>query len=168
MSGRTWSRAAAVVLALALPVVPAMPMMSAHAGGHSAAAAAHGSDDDKGSKSEKKSKADKKNKASKKAKKAKKLKKDFNLGGSLTIVDVAANSVTFRVHGGKEKVLRGNALTVVVADGARVSRNDAPANLADFVVGDKVRAKGVRTEGVWTANRLKAEAPDWDDSTNDD
>jgi len=82
--------------------------------------------------------------------------------------------VTFRVHGGKIKSVRGTEVTVVVADDARVRRNDAAATLAEFQVGDKVRAKGARVDGVWTATRVQAEAPDFvgdddaaDDSTDD-
>jgi hypothetical protein len=93
----------------------------------------------------------------------------FNLGGRLTAVDAAAGTVTFRVHGGKFKAVRGTELTVVVADGARVRRNEAAATLADFQVGDRVRAKGVRLDGVWTAKRVKAESPGFhDDDAGDD
>lgn len=90
-------------------------------------------------------------------------KKDFNLGGRLIAVDVSANSVTFLVHGGKNKALRGTELTVLVADGARVRRNGAPAALADFAVGDKVRAKGKPVDGVFTASRVQARSPGIDD-----
>ncbi len=94
-----------------------------------------------------------------KKQKAKKARAKFNLGGRLTAVDPEAGSVTFRVHGGQVKSVRGTELTVVLAEDARVRRNDAAATLADFQIGDKVRAKGVRAHGVWTAKRVKAEAP---------
>lgn len=157
MRGRTWSRAAVLALALALPAAPVVTSAA------SAAPATQVVKSDDGASKGKKQKA-------KKAKKAKKANPKFNLGGLLTAVDAEAGTVTFRVHGGKIKSVRGTELTVTVAENARVRRNDAAATLADFQVGDKVRAKGLRADGVWTASRVKAEAPDFveDDDSGDD
>ncbi|HUR75682.1 MAG TPA: hypothetical protein VMZ00_15480 [Sporichthya sp.] len=150
MSGRTWSRAAIVALAVALPVAPAVTTAASAASGSVVRVASHGHDG--GGKDDR---ADQ----GKHKQKGKKAHAKFNLGGRLTAVDPAAGTVTFRVHGGQVKAVRGTELTVVLAPDARVRRNDAAATLADFQVGDKVRAKGVRTADVWTANRVKAESP---------
>lgn len=160
MNGRTWSRAAIVALALALPVAPVVTTAAAADTASVAQVAKHGDDDGKKGKSDK----------GKKKQKGKKARAKFNLGGRLVAVDPAAGTVTFRVHGGQVKSVRGTDLLVQVADDARVRRNDAAATLADFQVGDKVRAKGVRADGVWTAKRVKAEAPGFvgDDDAADD
>ena len=139
---RMKSFASAVLLALAV-TLPTLPAVSASAASTSHSASAH-------VKSTKAAKA----KAAKKAKKAQKAL--FNLGGRLTAVDAGAGTVTFTVHGGQIKALRGESLTVTLAEGARVLRNDGPATLADFVVGDKVRAKGTRAGDVFSAKRVKA------------
>jgi hypothetical protein len=155
MSGRTWSRAAALAVAMALPVLPVVSAAAApNTSGAVAHVAKHGPDgaaDDNGGNDHKKQKG-------------KKAKREFNLGGRLTAVDATAHTVTFRVHGGKVKALRGTELTVVVADGARVRRDDAAATLADLAVGDKVRAKGKQVDGVYTASRVQAESPQVDDA----
>lgn len=147
-------------LALALPLAPVVTTTASAETASVAQVASHGDGkDDRADKGKKKQKG----------KKAKKASAKFNLGGRLTAVDAEAGTVTFRVHGGKIKSVRGTELTVVVGEGARVRRNDAAATLADFQVGDKVRAKGTRAEGVWTASRVKAEAPDFvdDDDSGD-
>ena len=138
-----------LALALARPAAPVVTTAAFADTASVSQVAKHGDDGNKGKKKQK----------GKKAKKAKKVNAKFNLGGLLTAVDAEAGTVTFRVHGGKVKSVRGTELTVVVADGARVRRNDAAATLADFQVGDKVRAKGVRADDVWTAKRIKAEGP---------
>lgn len=146
-----------LALALALPLAPVVTTTASAETAAVAQVASQGDGkDDRADKGKKKQKG-------KKAKKAKKADAKFNLGGRLTAVDAEAGTVTFRVHGGKIKSVRGTELTVVVGEGARVRRNDAPATLADFQVGDKVRAKGTRADGVWTASRVKAEAPDFVD-----
>lgn len=152
-----------LALALALPVAPVVTTTASAERASVAQVASHGDGKDRADKGKKKQKG-------KKAKKAKKASSKFNLGGSLTAVDTEAGTVTFRVRGGKFKAVRGTELTVVVGETARVRRNDAAATLADFQVGDKVRAKGSRVDGVWTANRVKAEAPDYvgDDDAGDD
>jgi len=149
-----------LALALALPVAPVVTTTASAETASVSQVAKHG--DDGANKGKNKQKG-------KKAKKAKKAQTKFNLGGRLTAVDAEAGTVTFRVHGGKIKSVRGTELTVVVAADARVRRNDAAATLADFQVGDKVRAKGSRVDGVWTASRVQAEAPDYvgDDSGDD-
>jgi hypothetical protein len=151
MNGRTWSTAAILALAVAVPAVPVVTATAASA--HSSAAvqvAKHGADDPAGHDAGKGNGKRQNENAHRK----------FNLGGKVTAVDPEAKTVTFTVHGGRFKALRQTDLTVTVADNARVRRNDAAATLADFQVGDKVRAKGVVTDGVWTANRIKAEGPD--------
>ncbi|MBA3743779.1 DUF5666 domain-containing protein [Sporichthya sp.] len=160
MDGRTWSRAAMLALAVALPISPVVTTTASATTASVVRVAPHGSDD--GAKDDRADRGEHKQKG--KAARAK-----FNLGGRLTAVDVEAGTVTFRVHGGKFKAVRGTELTVIVADGARVRRNEAAATLADLQVGDRVRAKGLRHDGVWTAKRVKAESPDFhhDDSADD-
>jgi hypothetical protein len=164
MSGRTWSRAAMLALAVTLPLAPVVTTTAAADTGSVVRLASHGSDDggtdDRGGNDKS---------ADRGKQKREQARAKFNLGGRLTAVDAEAGTVTFRVHGGKFKALRGTELTVLVADGARVRRNDAAATLADFQVGDKVRAKGLRLDGVWTAKRVKAESPGFhDDDSGDD
>lgn len=160
MSGRTWSRAAMLALAVALPLAPVVTPAASAGSGAVVRVAPHGGDD--GAKHDR---ADK----SKHKQKGEQARAKFNLGGRLTAVDAEAGTVTFRVHGGKFKAVRGTELTVIVADGARVRRNEAAATLADFQVGDRVRAKGVRVDGAWTAKRVKAESPGFhhDDAGDD-
>ncbi len=164
MDGRTWSRAAMLALAVALPISPVVTTTASADTASVVRVAPHGSDDGAKDDRGKADRADREHKQKGKAARAK-----FNLGGRLTAVDVEAGTVTFRVHGGKFKAVRGTELTVIVADGARVRRNEAAATLADLQVGDRVRAKGVRQDGVWTAKRVKAESPDFhhDDSADD-
>jgi len=151
MSGRTWSVATMLALAVALPAAPIVATAASAAPASHSVAAPHGSD---GQGSDHKSD---KGKAGKSHSKKEQAQRKFNLGGSLTAVDAVAGTATFRVHGGKFKALRGTELTVVLADGARVRRNDAAATLADFQVGDQVRAKGLRVDSVWTATMFKGE-----------
>lgn len=157
MSGRTWSRAAMFALALSLPFAPVVASATSAESGSVVRVAPHGSDDGAGND---RAKGDRSDKGKHKGKEA---RAKFNLGGRLTAVDAAAGTVTFRVHGGRFKAVRGTELTVVVADSARVRRNEAAATLLDFVVGDRVRAKGVRADGVWSAKRVKAESPGFHD-----
>jgi hypothetical protein len=157
MSGRTWSVAAMLALAVALPVAPVAATAASASTGSHAVVASHGSDDPAGHDN------------GKHKQKGKKAHVKFNLGGHITAVDAVAGTVTFKVHGGKFKALRGTELTVTVAEGARVRRNGDAVTLADLVVGDHVRAKGVRgTDGAWTANRVTAEGPQQDDAPGDD
>jgi hypothetical protein len=157
MSGRTWSVAAVLAFAIAMPVAPMAATAASASTGSRVVAASHGNDDPAG------------DDAGKHKQKGKKAHAKFNLGGGITAVDAAAGTVTFRVHGGKFKALRKTELTVTVADGARVRRNGAVVTLADLVVGDHVRVKGVRgTDGVWTANRVTAEARDNQAEPGDD
>jgi hypothetical protein len=129
-----------------MPVAPVVATAASAAPASHSVAAPHGSGDH--------------GKAGKSHGKKDQAQRKFNLGGRLTAVDAAAGTATFRVHGGKFKALRGTELTVVLGDGARVWRNDAPATLADFQVGDKVRAKGLRVDDVWTAKMFKGEGAD--------
>ena len=50
-------------------------------------------------------------------------------------------------------------VTVTVADGATVMRNDAAATLADLVAGDRVTASGTRTGTAVTVTAVVATAP---------
>lgn len=152
MSGRTWSVATLLALAVAMPVAPVVATAASAAPASHSVAAPHGGDHGKAGKSH-----GKKDQAQRK----------FNLGGRLTAVDAAAGTATFRVHGGKFKALRGTELTVVLGDGARVWRNDVAATLADFQVGDQVRAKGLRVDDVWTATMFKGEGADPQTSPGD-
>ncbi|HVE27754.1 MAG TPA: hypothetical protein VNC22_20250 [Sporichthya sp.] len=165
MSGRTWSVATMLALAVALPAAPVVATAASAAPASHSVAAPHGSDDGDGQGSDHKSD---KGKAGKSHSKKEQAQRKFNLGGSLTAVDAVAGTATFRVHGGKFKALRGTELTVVLADGARVRRNDAAATLADFQVGDKVRAKGLRVDGVWTAKMFKGEGAEPQTEPGDD
>lgn len=147
LSAKSFTAAALLALAVAVPSLPAMSAAAAPSGGQSVSAQA-----------EAKQKPAKKAKA----KKAKKVFAKFNLGGTLTAVDVGAGSVTFTVRGGKEKALRGKPVTVLLGENARVLRNDGPATLADFVLNDRIRAKGTKAGDVYTAKRVKAVDPDWE------
>jgi hypothetical protein len=157
MSGRTWSAAALLAVAVALPAAPALitsasasvTQVASHGnpgGGHSGKSAHdHGKHKQKG----------------------KKAHDSFNLGGTITAVDTTAGTVTFTVHGGKFKALRNTDLTVTATDSTRVRRNGA-ATLADLAVGDHVRVKGNHTGDSWTASRITAEAPDTSDTPGGD
>ncbi|MDX6300152.1 MAG: hypothetical protein QOF53_1366 [Nocardioidaceae bacterium] len=158
MTGRTWSRAAMLALAIAMPVAPIVATSATASPGSVASVVSHPNDGGTGHAGKDVGQDSGKQKPGKNA------HAKFNLGGRITAVDALAGTVTFRVHGGKFKALRGTELTVSVADGARVRRNHSAATLADFQIGDKVRAKGVQLDGVWTAKRIQAEAPGSPDS----
>jgi hypothetical protein len=159
-----------LAFAVAMPVAPVVATAASASSGSHAVVASHGNDDPAGSESGddnsgKKGAGENKGKHKQKGKKA---HAKFNLGGRLTAVDAAAGTVTFRVHGGKFKALRGTDLTVTLADGARVRRNGSAATLADLVAGDHVRAKGVRAGDEWTAARVHAESRDHHAEPGDD
>jgi hypothetical protein len=92
----------------------------------------------------------------------------FVHGGKVTAVDTTASTLTFVVHGGQNKALRGCALTVVVTADTKITRNDAVATLATIAAGDHVNVKGTSalsaTTGLvtFTATRVSAEAPGFD------
>lgn len=108
------------------------------------------------------------------------------LGGTVTAVDPATSSLTFTVHGGRYKVLRGTPLSVTVAPTAKITR-DGVVTLAEVLVGDHVTVKSWRydfvvtsvpaavgTEGTVTvtvtatAHRVAASPADTEDDSADD
>ncbi len=95
---------------------------------------------------------------------AKAAKLSFALGGALTAVDAAAGTVSFTVQGGHDKTLRGTVVTVKVTDTTKISRDDAPATLPDLLSGDHVSVKGASVNGVRTASRVSADAPEAPDA----
>ena len=90
------------------------------------------------------------------AKAAKPAKAQFVHAGTVTAV--SPTSVTFTVHGGRDKALRGKPLTVVVTATTKVTRGDAAATIASVVVGDHVNVKGTKAGAVYTATRVSASA----------
>ena len=79
--------------------------------------------------------------------------RSFVLGG--TVADDAvgsdpAASLTFTVHGGRYKVLRGLTVTVAVDPAAKITRGDAAATLADVATGDHVVVKSHAVDVVAT------------------
>jgi hypothetical protein len=129
--------AAALTLGLLTPAVPAMAK-SDHHGSSVSAARSHGQQGRAHGKGHLK----------------------FVLAGSLASVDTTAGTVSFQVHGGRDKTLRGTVVTVTVAPDAVVERNDAVATLADLVVGDHVVVKGSKATGSMVASRVIAEGLD--------
>lgn len=107
-------------------------------------------------------------KAAKAAAKAAKAKRNGSvvLGGTVVSVTAAvpaaaatattdatlavAGTVTFVVHGGRFKDLRGETVTASVADTAKVTR-DGVAVLTDLVPGDHVNVKWKRVDLSYTA-----------------
>lgn len=87
----------------------------------------------------------------------------FALAGTVTAVDPAASSLTFTVHGGRVKALRGTELTVHVTASTSLRRNGEPAHLAAVVAGDHVTTRGSITDSTYEAKRLFARG----DSTAD-
>jgi hypothetical protein len=94
--------------------------------------------------------------------KGKPAKTKFAAVGTLAGVDAAAGSITMTVKGGN-KDLRGSTLTLSVAPGARIRRDDNAATLAELQVGDKVAVAGTRSASGLTAARVNAEAPEPDE-----
>ncbi len=92
-----------------------------------------------------------------KAKKAKKVKVKFVYAGMLTAV--GTDSITFTVHGGPDKALRGCPLTVAVTGTTKIVRDDVIAPLASLVAGDHVNVKGTKVGVAYTATRISAESP---------
>lgn len=102
--------------------------------------------------------------AKSKGKKVGHAKLSFVHGGKVTAVDATAGTVSFVVHGGQVKALRGCTITVSVPSTAKILRNDATATLADIVVGDHVNVKGTIAQDAtthaiaYTATRVSASA----------
>jgi hypothetical protein len=88
----------------------------------------------------------------------------FVHAGKVTAVDATASTLTFVVHGGQVKALRGCTLTVVVTPDTKINRNDAAATLGDIAAGDHVNVKGTTTRDAttgdvtYTATRVSADA----------
>ncbi|WP_432506888.1 hypothetical protein [Kineococcus arenarius] len=85
------------------------------------------------------------------------------VNGTVSAVDTAAATLTITVRGGRDKELRGTEFTVAVAEGARIVRDDAPAELAEIAVGDHVNLKGTRGTDGPTATRVSADSGDEQD-----
>lgn len=134
------SLAAAAVLAIGLLAPTASAMASSdHSSPNSISASDHGK---------------------KKGHVHKKATKFVNAG---TVTAVADGSITFTVHGGKNKALRGMPLTVAVTADTKVTRNDAPAGATNLVtVGDHVNVKYTKSGDTNVASRVSAESPDFD------
>ncbi|MEO6715190.1 MAG: DUF5666 domain-containing protein [Mycobacteriales bacterium] len=73
-----------------------------------------------------------------------------------TVTAVSATSITFTVHGGRDKALRGKPVTFVVTATTKVTRNDADSTIASVKVGDHVNVKGTKVAAVYTATRISA------------
>ena len=82
----------------------------------------------------------------------------FTAGGTVTAVDAAAGTVTFTVKGGRVKALRGKPLTVVVAEGARITRDGEVVQLDAVLAGDRVSVSGVQEGETRTVKRVSASA----------
>lgn len=86
---------------------------------------------------------------------ARKLEREANAKGAVvlggTVVSVGDNpattdvvetdSLSLTVHGGRYKPLRGQVVTVTVAPGAKVTKNEGVVTLADVVAGDHAVVK---------------------------
>jgi hypothetical protein len=77
--------------------------------------------------------------------------------GTLSAVD--GSSVTLAPTTGGNAKVRPAPVTVTVAAGATVVRDDVPATLADLVAGDHVAASGSRLDGVVTITKVVATSP---------
>jgi len=154
-------RYAALALAAAL-VVPTGAITAASASALSSAsvtAADRGEND----------RSDKSGKSTRKSKKAKKAKQGRTvvLGGSVTEVDTEAGTLTFTVHGGRFKKLRGTDLTLTVPDDVRVMREGEQVTLAEVQVGDLVNVRARRTDDGFTVIRVVARAGEDSDDSED-
>ena len=135
-----------------------------------------------------KSEAAKAKAAARKLERAAKSRGAVVLGGTVTAVTPGADatqpgSLTFTVHGGRYKVLRGTSLTVAVAPTAKVTR-DGVVTLAEVLPGDHVVVKSWRYDFVvttvpgvdgtaaptvtvtMTAHRVAASAPETETETD--
>lgn len=98
-------------------------------------------------------------KAPKPAKPAKVVKVEFTASGVVTAVDAGAGTVTVAVKGGTKDV-RGRTVVIVLAPGARIVVDDAPATAGDVEVGFRITVRGTRTGAVHTASKVQASAPE--------
>jgi len=147
---RARSATAALVTAVALAVTPATAVLAdegAAGPGVGASVKARGADKGKVKAAEAKARA-----------KARKLERTATargalvLGGRVVAVDAATGSLTFTVHGGRYKVLRGTDVTALVSPEAKVTR-DGVVTLAEVQVGDHVVVK------AWRFDFTLAEVP---------
>jgi len=84
----------------------------------------------------------------------------FVAAGRLVSVDPAGGTLTFTVHGGRDKALRGHAITVTVTSATVIRRNDNGAALTDLLPGDHLNVKGTKSATAYTATRVSAEGAD--------
>ena len=158
MRARTLTVSLLAAVLVAAPTTTAFAHQSTHGKGGTKSAAAK-------AKAHGKSAAAKAARAEAKAAKAKK-NGSVVLGGTVVSVTAAvpavaatdttaavealAGTVTFVVHGGRFKDLRGETVTASVADTAKVTR-DGDAVLTDLVAGDHVVVKWKRVDFSYTA-----------------
>ena len=79
--------------------------------------------------------------------------------GTLQSVAADGSSITFTVHGGRDKRARGTTKTFALSPTVAVTRNDAPAALADLQPGDHVALQGTVAGGVTTVTKVHADGP---------
>jgi len=66
----------------------------------------------------------------------------FIAAGTVVGVDAVAGTLTFAIHGGRDKARRGQLLTVPVTEATLIRRHDLSAGLGDLSAGDHVNVKG--------------------------
>ena len=82
----------------------------------------------------------------------------FTAVGVVTAVDTTAGTVTLADNGGSRD-LHGKSVTVAVSSTTKVTRDDAPATLAQVQPGDHVAANGTRGIGnVLNAKHVNADS----------
>jgi hypothetical protein len=141
-----------LALSLSIPAAPALAASASRLGSHTrpAAGAKH---------------ADHTKPAHPKPAHPKPGRTQFVAAGRLVSVDPAAGTLTFTVHGGRDKALRGHTLTVTVTAATRIRRNATGAALTDLLPGDHLNVKGTKTGTTYTATRVSAEATNTPDPT---
>lgn len=92
------------------------------------------------------------------AKRAERLAR-FQVAGDVVAVDAETRTLQVAVVGGT-KGYRGQTVEVVVAERARVNRDDARVAVSDILAGDHVAVKGRTTDGVHVADRVNASSPE--------
>lgn len=84
----------------------------------------------------------------------------FVRAGTVSAVDATAGTITFIVHGGRDKMMRDKPLTVLVTTTTKIRRNGVDAKLSEVLVGDRVKVKGTKKDGVYTAIRVLTRTPE--------
>jgi hypothetical protein len=87
-----------------------------------------------------------------------KQKRKVVYSGTLTAVDPNGATLTLQVRGGRDKKLRGTAVTLVVPDAARITRNGASVDLSGLQAGDRVTVQARQKDKVITVLRVIARA----------